>query len=157
MKLRSFYAALVAIVLVGAIGGTAVTWADNTSDPIKSRREKMKANGDAAKIIGGMLEGKVAFDAAKAAEALGVIKDVGHEFGAEFDEYFPKDSFTGDTKALPKIADNADDFKKIAMSLETDAGAAIEATKAGEDQFKAAAGKMFGNCKSCHEAYKMSQ
>jgi cytochrome c556 len=145
-----FGAALVA----GVVGVTAISWADET-DPIKSRREHMKGNGAAAKLLGGYLDGSVPFDAAKAAEATAAISKVGHEFADEFDEYFPDNSKTGDTKAAPAIWENKAEFKKLAEALEVDAAAASKAAAGGADAFKAAAGKMFGNCKGCHEKYKL--
>lgn len=156
MKMKSLSVIAGAVVMAAAIGMTGLSWADNaTGDPIKLRREKMKGNGDAAKVIGGMLDGSAPFDAAKAAESTKTITTTGHEFSAEFAEYFTEGSFTGDTKASPDIWKNQDDFKKLAMTLETDATAANAAAATGADAFKAAAGKMFGNCKGCHEKYKL--
>ncbi len=144
-----------AVLIAGAVGVTAIAWADNSSDPIKSRRDHMKSNGANAKIVGGFLDGSVAFDAAKAAEATKAVATVGHEFGVEFDEYFPDSAKTGDTKAAPAIWEDKDGFKKRALALEADATAASAAAANGADAFKAAAGKMFGNCKGCHEKFKL--
>ena len=58
----------------------------------------------------------------------------------------------GESTASPKIWENMADFVAKAKSLETDAAAA--AASADEAQFKEAAGKIFGNCKSCHEAFR---
>jgi cytochrome c556 len=146
-----FGAALVA----GAVGVTAIAWAADSPDPIKSRRDHMKSNGAAAKVVGGFLDGSVAFDPAKAADAAKIIADTGHEFSTEFDEYFPDTAKTGDTKAAPAIWDAKDDFKAKAAALEADATTAMKAAAGGADAFKAAAGKMFGSCKGCHEKYKV--
>jgi cytochrome c556 len=155
MKLGKAAGLLGALFLAGVVGVTAIAWADNSTDPIKNRRDHMKLNGASAKIIGGFLDGSVAFDAAKASAETKSIADVGHEFSVEFDEYFTEASKTGDTKASPTILDNKDDFKAKAAALEADATAAMKAAASGADSFKAAAGKMFGNCKGCHEKYKV--
>lgn len=154
MKFGSMAAVLGSLLVAGVVGISAIAWAEG-ADPIKNRREHMKGNGENAKIVGGMLDGSVAFDAAKAAAATTAIGKVGHDFATEFDVYFPDSSKTGDTKAAPAIWDNKDEFKKFAGMLETDATAASTAAAGGADAFKAAAGKMFGNCKGCHEKYKL--
>ena len=156
MKLGKAVGVIGAVLLAGVMGVSAIAWADTaTGDPIKSRREKMKANGAAAGVIGPMLEGKNPFDAAKASEAAKTIALTGHEFGTEWEEYFADSSKTGDTKANPVIWDNKDDFQKRALALETDANAVVAAAATSEDAFKAAAGKMFGNCGGCHEKYRL--
>ena len=133
----------------------AVTLAWANDDPIKMRRGLMKGNGEAGKLIGGIMEGSTPFDAAKVKDAVGNLIKAGHEFGNNFDQYFPDSTMNGDTKASPDIWKNKDDFKKLALSLESDANAASSAADQGVDAFKAAPGKMFGNCKNCHEKYKL--
>ncbi len=145
---------LCAVLVAGVVGVSAIAWADG-GDPIKTRRAHMKDSGANAKIVGGFLDGSVAFDAAKAAEATAAVGKVGHDFADEFEEYFPDSSKTGDTKAAPAIWDNKAEFKTFAEALEKDAMAASKAAASGADAFKAAAGKMFGNCKGCHEKYKL--
>ena len=140
--------------LLGAMSVAALALADD-ADVIKGRRALMKGNGDGAKVIGAMLEGKSPFDAASATAALTNMIKAAHGFGVDFDKNFTDGSKTGDTKASPDIWANKADFVAKAMAFETDANAAIAATATGEDAFKAAAGKMFGNCKGCHEKYKM--
>ena len=142
------------MALIGAIGVAALAFADG-ADVIKARRALMKANGDGAKVMGAMLEGKSPFDAKAAAAAATATAAAAHGFGVDFDKNFAAGSETGDTKASPDIWKNKDDFVKRAMALETDANAVVAAAATGEDAFKAAAGKMFGNCKGCHEKYKL--
>jgi cytochrome c556 len=142
-----------AAALAGLVAAGTLAWAND--DPIKMRRGLMKGNGEAGKLIGGIMEGSTPFDAAKVKDTVGNITKAGHEFGNNFDQYFPDSTMSGDTKASPDIWKNKDDFKKIALSLESDANAASSAADQGVDAFKAAAGKMFGNCKDCHEKYKL--
>jgi cytochrome c556 len=84
------------------------------------------------------------------------MSKLGHTFLTEFDKYFPDSSKTGDTKAAPALWDNRDDVKKLFASLETDAKALADAAASGGDAFKRAFDKLGGDCKSCHEKYKLN-
>jgi len=44
-------------------------------------------------------------------------------------------------------------FKAALAKLSADAKAAVEAAKSGEEEWKAAFGKVASNCKSCHQTY----
>lgn len=157
MQLQKLYAAVAAIVAVSFIGVGVVSYATAADDPITARKELMKGSGAGAKVVGAMLEGKEPYDAAKAAEALAMIGKAGSGFVAQFDTLFPAGSAAGDTTASPAIWEKPDEFKKNAQSLADDANAAVEATKTDEAAFKEAAGKMFGNCKTCHEAFRVKK
>ena len=154
MKFTTLSGIAVSAALAGAIGFTALAFAAD-ADVIAARRALMKANGGAAKVIGAMLDGSAKFDAAAADDGAKAMVAAGHGFGADFDKNFPDSTMTGDTKASPDVWKNKDDFKKLAMAFEADATAAVAAAAKGEGDFKAAAGKVFGNCKGCHEKYKM--
>jgi cytochrome c556 len=143
-------------VLAGTVGLAGLSYAAD-ADPIKDRQALMKAVGGSAKILGGMLDGSVPYDAAKASEALTALQTAGTKFSGEFDALFPAASKDGDTTAAPAIWEKADDFKAKSKAFADDATAAIEATKKDEASFKAAAGKAFGNCKSCHETYRVKK
>jgi cytochrome c556 len=110
----------------------------------------MEGIGKSSKVVGDMLQGKAAFDAAAAKAALETIA----ANAADFPNHFPEGSDTGKTEALPAIWQNKADFDAKSKKLADDATAAAAATATGEDAFKAAAGAMFGNCKSCHELYR---
>lgn len=140
-------AALGALTIAAAVGLT-VTTATGADDPIAARKALMKDRvGANAKLIGDML--KADFDLAKAKGAADAISKA----LAEYPTLFPDSSKEGgESTASPKIWENMADFVAKAKSLETDAAAA--AASADEAQFKEAAGKIFGNCKSCHEAFR---
>lgn len=157
MQLQKLYTAVAAAVVVSFAGVGIATYANASADAIAARKELMKGAGGGAKVVGAMLEGKEPYDAAKAAEALGKIGMAGSEFVAKFDTLFPAGSDQGDTTASPAIWEKPDDFKKSAQSLADDTNAAIAATKTDEAAFKEAAGKMFGNCKTCHEAFRVKK
>jgi cytochrome c556 len=154
MKVLSISGIVGALVLVGAVGFTALAVADDF-DPIAARRALMKQDGQNSKQLFDMAQGTVPFDAAKAVAAATVVAGAGHTFATEFDKYFPDSSKTGDTKSTPALWDNKDDVKKRFADLETDAKAIVAAAPNGADAFKAAFGKLGGDCGGCHEKYKM--
>ncbi len=149
MLKRSSTAVLGALAIAGLIGA-GITVANSADDPIAKRQALMKSNGANAKLIGGMMES--GFDATKAAEAANAIATS----VTEFVTLFPDTSKAGDTKAKAEIWTDWADFEAKAKSLAADATATATAAATGEAAFKEAAGKMFGNCKSCHEKYKGS-
>lgn len=140
-------AILLAASIALATWGTVAVAAD---DPIKEREELMEGIGDAAKIVGPMLQGKAPFDAAKAAEALTIMS----KNAADFPNHFPEGSDQGKTEALPAIWENKADFEARSKKFSEDAAAAAAAAAQGEEAFKAAAGQTFSNCKGCHEKYR---
>lgn len=133
----------------------ALAFADVASDAIKMRRDLMKLDGERGKLLFGMMQGTTPFDAAKATEAAAGINIAGHTFATEFDKYFPAGSETGDTKASPDIWKNKADFIALAAAMETDAKATADAAAQGLEAFKAPMGKLGGDCKNCHEKYKL--
>jgi cytochrome c556 len=137
--------AALAIVILGCASVSVVA----ADDPIKARQDLMGGIGKAMKVLVPMAQGKTAYDAAKATEALNAVATN----IADFPNHFPAGSDQGKTDAMPAIWEKMDDFKAHATSLETDAKAALGAT-ASLDTFKPAFMKMAGNCKSCHEAYR---
>jgi cytochrome c556 len=144
MKLRIL--ALAAGLALASVATVSVA----QNDPIKEREELMEGIGDAAKVVGPMLQGKAPFDAAKAAEAFTLIS----KNAAEFPNHFPEGSDQGKTEALPAIWENKADFEARSKKLSEDAAAAATAAATGEEAFKAAGGQAFSNCKGCHEKYR---
>lgn len=127
-------------------------------DPIATRQALMEANGGAAGLSGGMLKGEMPYSPAAAKAALATF----HATSLAFGDYFPDDSKTGGkTTAAPKIWEDAAGFEKALSKFQADAAAGFEA--AGEDgpadlaSFKAAVMPVLGNCKSCHETYRIKK
>ena len=130
--------------LVMAVGlGAALA-----DDPIKQRRDLMKANGDATKPILGMLKG-APFDLAAVKAALKTYADA----AAKAPDLFPDSSKTGDTNALPAIWDNKADFSARFVKLADDVKAASTAI-VDEASFKATMPGVLKNCGGCHEQYR---
>lgn len=59
-----------------------------------------------------------------------------------------------DTEALPKIADNMEDFKGKFAALGEAAAGASEAVKGGQENVGPVVGKLGGACKACHDEYR---
>ena len=133
-----------AVGLVMAVGlGAALA-----DDPIKQRRDLMKANGDATKPILGMMKG-APFDLAAVKAALKTYADA----AAKASDLFPDSSKTGDTKAQPAIGDNKADFSARFVKLADDVKAASTAI-VDEASFKATMPGVLKNCGGCHEQYR---
>jgi len=140
---------LVVTTLILACGLGAVA---AEGDAVAQRRALMKANGDATKIVVGMLKG-APFDLAAAQTALKTYADA----AAKMPTLFPDDSKTGgDTSALPAIWENKADFTGRFKKFGQDAMAAM-ATITDEASFKAKAPDVLNNCGGCHELYKVKK
>lgn len=133
------------LILIGGIayGATA------TDPDAKARQELMDTNGAAAKVLGEMAAGKVAFDATAAAAAKQSLIDD----AAKIPEVFKNQSTDPASKAKPDIWTAWDDFTAKAKDLGT-AAAALDATSL--DGVKVGMGAIGGACKACHTAYKAS-
>lgn len=111
---------------------------------VEARKAAMKENGGVLKNAGG-LSGA---DAVAAADT--VIKNF-----TNLPHLFPENSVVGDSKALPVIWENFDDFtSRFAAGLEA-AKAMKVAAEAGDAAAYAASLKTIGGlCGQCHETYR---
>lgn len=122
-------------------------------DPIKERKEIFKGFAEAAKPNGAALKGEAPFDLAKAQAALKAYSDGAKKLAA----LFPDNSKTGgDTEALPKIWQEKSKFEGLVAKLDKDATAALAAIK-DEASFKSEFPKVLGNCKTCHDDYRLKK
>jgi cytochrome c556 len=126
--------------------GLGAAWADG--DPIKDRRDLMKANGEATKTVVGMLRGApFDLDAVKAA-----LKSYANA-AAKAPALFPEGSDGGDTNALPAIWENKADFNARFTKFGNDVSSASAAI-VDEATFKATMPGVLKNCGGCHELYR---
>ena len=124
------------------------------ADPIAAREALMKQNGKDAKAGGEMLKGVTPFTAVKAQAIFAGMNDVANKFG----NHFPKGSETGgDTEAAPAVWTKPAEFKAALMKFEGDTKAAMAAKPATLDAFKAQFITVTGNCKSCHEGFRIKK
>ena len=139
-----------AALLVTALAAPAFAQAD----PIAARKAMMKSNGKDTKAGAAMLKGEAPFDAAKAQAIFASMHDVATKFGG----YFPKGSETGgETEAAPAIWAKPAEFKAAVAKFEKDTAAAMAAKPATAADFGKQFGLVTGNCKSCHEAFRVQK
>ena len=103
-----------------------------------------------------MMKQQLEYNPAVAKAAIATLNATAHAFGA----FFPEGSDMGaNTTASPKIWEDMGGFEAAVAKFETDTAAAMQAS--GKDgpadlaAFQAAVGPVLGNCKSCHEAYRV--
>ena len=126
-----------------AFAETAATDAD-----VIARQALMKTFGGAAKTLGGMASGDVAFDAA-AAEAAKAVLVAG---AAEIPAKFEKNAVDPGSEAKPEVWTNWADFLVKAKGM-GDAASALDATTI--EGVQAGMGAIGGSCKACHTTYRM--
>jgi cytochrome c556 len=140
------------IVGLAALSVAAVTaGAYAIEDPIKTRKWLMDANGAAAGAGGAMLKGEAAFHPAVANSVFQTMHAVSYSYG----DYFPAGSDTGDTKASPKIWEDAAGFAAALAKFQQDTDAALAAKPQDLEAFKVAFGQVTANCKACHDAFRL--
>ena len=142
-------------LVLGMTAGALALATIATADPaaIKERQKIYKGIGDASKTASGMLRGAAPFELSAVQASLKTYSD-----GAKkLPSLFPDDSKTGDnTEALPKIWENKKDFEAKLAKFGSDADAALVAIK-DEASFKAEFPKVLGNCKGCHDEYRVKK
>lgn len=141
-------------LFIGTLAACLLVGTAAYADPIVDRKAAMKKVGGSMGAAVKMLKGQMDYDPAVALEAFTTMNTVAKGFG----ELFPVGSETGgETTANPKIWSDADGFKAALVKFDEDTAAAMEAKPADMDAFKAAFGKVAGNCKSCHETYRVAK
>jgi cytochrome c556 len=135
-------------LVMGLVMAVGLSAALADGDPIKQRRDLMKANGDATKAVVGIMKG-APFDLAAVKAALKSYADA----AAKAPALFPDSSKTGDTNALPAIWENKADFEARFAKFASDVDAASTAI-VDEASFKATMPGVLKNCGGCHEQYR---
>ncbi len=117
--------------------------------PIRERHELMERIGKQAKIIGDALKsGKL--------EPVGPAAAKIAEEAAKALPLFPEGSTHPRSRAKAEIWKEWPEFEKLMNQLVSDAKATADAGASGGD-VRAAANKMFGNCKSCHDRFRLPE
>lgn len=129
------------------IASTAV-YADATSE----RKAAMKNVGMAMGAMVKMVKGEAEYDPQTALLAFAVMNNA----ATGLTSMFPDGSQTGgETTAKDTIWSDMAGFAAATDKFRVAAAEAIAAKPADLDAFKAVFGKVAGNCKSCHEAYRV--
>ncbi len=117
--------------------------------PIRDRHELMEGIGKQAKKIGAAMKAGQTTGVAPAAEAISAS-------AKKILPLFPPGSTHEYSRAKPEIWQNWAEFEQLSNDLVTDSAALAAAAKENGD-VKAASQKMFQNCKSCHEKFRIPE
>lgn len=128
--------------------GVAIAKEGVQNPVVKARMDAMATIGANVKVLGDMAGGKAPFDAAKAAEAGGMISGT----AVQITDLFQPQETDPVTEAKPEIWANWDDFSgkaealfKASLALDTTSLEGVQAGMAG----------LGGACKACHSTYRM--
>ena len=145
----------IAAVVVTATLAVPVLAESHEGHPAQdARNAHMSLYGFNLGQLGPMAKGEVEYDAdAAAAFAANIARLAGMDERA----YWPEGTSSEDdpeSRALPIIWNQMDEFMAISASLEADAEALQAAAANGIDAFRPAFGKMAANCGACHRTYR---
>jgi cytochrome c556 len=138
-----------AIASVFILLATAAVAEVEATDPVEiARQDLMKSFGGAAKTLGGMAGGKIAYDAAAAEAAKATLVTGSADIAAKFEVQSSDPS----TKASPDIWKNWDAFLGKAKGLNA-AATALDVSSA--ESIGAGMAAVGGACKDCHTANRL--
>ena len=123
-------------------------------DPVSLRKNIMKNVGGAMGMLGAIAKGEAEFEP-RVAEAAFRTMNAG---ALGFSGLFPAGSTEAHgTTAGPKIWEDSAGFETAVQKFIDDTAAAVAAKPQDKDAFMAVFGKVAGNCKACHEAYRIKK
>ena len=139
--------------LAFAVLSSGLAYAAGHSDAISMRKNGMQIVGTSMGTLAGMAKGEAEFDAKAALAALKGMNYVANTFG----DFFPEGSADGDTTASPKIWEDMDGFKAAIAKFESATAAGIAGAPQSQADLGALMGSIGGNCKECHEAFRVKK
>lgn len=126
-----------------------------TEDVIATRKTLMQSNAASAGLAGGMLKQEIPYSPAAARAVLASLAATAMAYG----DYFPEGSDVGDTRASPKIWEDAAGFAAELEKFQTSSIAAYTAAgregPADLETFQASVVPVLDSCKTCHETYQL--
>ncbi len=145
MKLKSItISAFIGLSIAASAFGAA-------HSPIAQRQAAMKAIGGEMRTLGGMAQGKTAYDDFAVISALEIMRDA----AATARTLFPAGTESGeDTRAKPAIWAANSDFDARFGQLLANLDTALAAEPADMASFGPLFGAIAGSCKGCHETYR---
>lgn len=139
------------MALAGMTAGAALA---QPADPIAQREALMEQNGKDTKAGAALAKGETPYDPAVAEAIFKRMNAVAMKFGG----LFPKGSETGGkTEASPAIWQKPAEFKAALAKFQQDTAAAAAAKPQTVEAFRPLFGQVAGNCKSCHEAFRVKK
>jgi cytochrome c556 len=140
-------------ICFGVAASIALNEGHAQSDAIAARQKILKSFGNTTKPVAAMLKGQAPFDLATVQTALKTIV-AGTK---KLPSLYPPDSKTGGkTQALLRIWEEKPRFEGLYAKLGKDAAAA-ETAITDEASLKANFGKVFGDCKACHDDFRQKK
>ena len=135
-------------VFVAAIfvAGAALAHDGVKNPAVTARMEGMKQMGGAAKILGEMVKGAVAFDAASANAAMETLRVE----SARIEALFEAEEDDPKSEALPAIWQDYPDFAAKAEALK----AAASQTVGSLAELQGVTSQIGGVCRACHKDYR---
>lgn len=152
MTCKRFAAAALASLLAFTAAAHGDAPAD-PSDPVSLRMHMMKNVGASMGMAVKMVKGEEAYDPRVAEAAFRVMNAAALGIGAQF----PEGSTHGDSEASPKIWSDRAGFDAAVAKFIADTAGAAAAKPATLDDFRPIFGQVAGNCKSCHEGYRVKK
>ncbi|SIQ57213.1 c-type cytochrome [Marinobacterium stanieri] len=143
---------IAAMGLAGALAmASTVAVAVKPEDAIDYRQGVFQAIKWHFGTMGAMVKGKMDYDADDFTRRAEIVSQLSHLPW----EGFVEGSYSGDTDALPAIADNWDKFEGGSNMLMEKTAALATAAKTGDmDQIRPAFGEVGKTCKGCHDNFK---
>lgn len=141
-----------ALVLAGILPLTPVH-AQDAEATIGARQALMTVQGYNIGILGGMARERIPYDAALATTAATNLAAIGM---MDHTLFWPEgtDSDFNETRALPVIWEQMDDFMAEWDSYAVASAAMAEAAGGGLDSLRSAMGPLGSACGDCHETYR---
>jgi len=137
--------------LLLAAAALAIAATASFADPVEDREALMKSFGAAVGKLAPIAKGEQPFDEAAVLTALETLNTQIQKFDAN--ALFPEGSI-GDSRALPAIWVNWDDFVARHDKFQADVADAVANPPADQKALGATLGKIGGNCAGCHENYR---
>lgn len=144
---KASIAAVVAIVLAGAVGALA----QDAFTPPATPEEAVSMRKALMRVDGGILRSAGNLTGAEAVAAMTTLRDNYSHIPA----LFPEGSIVGDTEALPAIWENWEAFTAIVDTGVAAAEAGLAAAEAGDAAgYRAALQTLMGTCGQCHQQFR---
>lgn len=146
------------LMMAAAFAVLSASTATAGTDPVVVRKAIMASNGASAGLAVKLMKGEVRYDPAIAKSVLEAI----HVNSLTIGNYFPQGSGEGkETDASSKIWEDPAGFAKAVEKFQADAAEALKASGRGGPAdlaaFRNAIEPVFGDCKSCHQVYRVDR
>lgn len=138
-------------LVLALTAATAALAHSGVEDPlVLERMELMKTIKDDTAVLGGMVKGDVAFDAARAAE----IRDKLSAHAEAIPAHFETKAMDPKSEAVPVIWEQWVDFEAESEIMRS---AAADLDTSSLDGLRVSFGPLAKSCRSCHESYRIEK